>query len=246
MKLFRFRGINEYLWQELEFGEIYACEPALLNDPFDTQFDPFGSIKRAIETAKSDDRRSTLEAIRQSFLDSDPRKKKRGICCFSNSMESHLMWAHYAHSHTGVCLLYDLPDDYLSNKYPSAESDHYLVGIASVDYGDDAFFDWLLQSELDQPFVDEPIVNAAAKTLVTKGKCWSYEEEVRIVMSQPGFVQIEHAFLTQVAFGLRTPERQRNLISRMAKRNNPSVAIVETTRSTTSDFGLQFIDVLDV
>ena len=34
-----------------------------------------------------------------------------GVLCFGLHWKSPVMWAHYARSHTGVCLGFDVPDD---------------------------------------------------------------------------------------------------------------------------------------
>ena len=35
-----------------------------------------------------------------------------GILCFSRNWDNLLFWSHYGASHTGICLGFDIPDDY--------------------------------------------------------------------------------------------------------------------------------------
>lgn len=240
IRLFRFRAINEYLWQELELAEIYACDPDLLNDPFDCQVDPFNALSKALEQTKDSERALVLGHIQASFMTSDPRTNEIGVSCFSKSMENQLMWTHYADSHRGVCLCYDIPEEHFRTNYPTINRDHYLVGISDIRYGNDAYLSWLLEGDFHQPIPAEPATNAAAQTLVSKAACWEYEEEVRIIMSRPGFFRLDPEFLTQVTFGLRTPKRQKALVIQMAKRSNPSVKLAETRRSKNSDYDIVF------
>ncbi len=39
---------------------------------------------------------------------------KQGMLCFSKSWANPLLWGHYADSHRGIALGFDVPDDYLS------------------------------------------------------------------------------------------------------------------------------------
>lgn len=240
---YRFRPINEYLWQELELAEIFACEPDRLNDPFDCQIDPKGSLRRAIKNTSDPKRAQVLQQIAEEFERKDPREKQRGVCCFSLSPQSHLMWSHYADSHKGVCLLYDFPSDYFPQKYQHALNDQfYFVGCAKVDYGNNDYYEWLLNGDLDDPIPNEPVVCAAAKLLVTKAKCWEYEDEARILVSKKGYIAYEKKFLKQVIFGLRTPNRQKALIRSLLRKENPDVVFAQTVRDPESDFGLSFED----
>ncbi|MCH2074202.1 MAG: DUF2971 domain-containing protein [Puniceicoccaceae bacterium] len=243
LRLFRFRAINEYLWQELEMAEIFACKPQLLNDPFDCQVDPISALSRALEKTEDPERAIVLNHIKASFLASDPRANDVGLSCFSLSMENQLMWTHYADSHRGVCLCYDIPEAHFRTHYPTTNQDHYLVGIADIKYGNDSYFSWLLEGDFHNPVPSEPTTNAAAQTLVSKAACWAYEQEVRIIMNRPGFFRLDPGFLTQVTFGLRTPKRQKELIAQMAKRSNPSVKLAVTRRSKEADFGILFDEI---
>ena len=151
------------------------------------------------------------------------------------------MWAHYADSHKGVCLLYDFPSNYFPNKYRHERDDKfYFVGCAKVDYGDNDFHNWLVNGDLGDPIPNEPVVCAAAKLLVTKAECWDYEDEARILVSEEGFLSYEKRFLKKVIFGLRTPPRQKELIKSLLQKENPDVVFEQTVRDPNSDFGLSF------
>lgn len=241
-RLFPYRQVNEYLWQELELSQWFACHPSKLNDPFDCVVNPFLALDRALEKPLNKERSKKLWEIRDTFLAVDPRGKPSGIVCFSKIRDSHLMWSHYAAGHTGVCLTYEFPVDYVSNTYSSkgGSEDFYQVGLASVRYGDDAYFNWLVSGDLDDPVPGEWIVNAAAMTMVSKANSWSYEDEVRLIMSNEGSVRYSHRFLTEVTFGLRTSDVHRQLIRKIVARVSPEAVFVNTVRNPQSDFGLDF------
>ncbi|MFN4025164.1 MAG: hypothetical protein ACK4MQ_10035 [Hyphomonas sp.] len=59
-------------------------------------------------------------------------------------------------------------------------------------------------------------------------------------MSEPGFIKLEAHHLKQITFGLRTPEKSRELVSEIAFAKNPNVVLGDVTRSRSKDFGLKF------
>nr|WP_321361125.1 DUF2971 domain-containing protein [uncultured Hyphomonas sp.] len=240
VQLFRYRPISEYLWHELEMAQIYASSVEALNDPFDCQFDPMPIVQRAIGSTASTKRKTDLELIRASFKELDPRSKSPGVCCFTLNLDSQLMWSHYAQNHTGVCLLYEFPSTYISDFYPAEVDGFFQVGLARVQYGDDAYFSWLTGDNLNDPIIGNPVLSAAAKTLMLKAQCWEYEQEVRLIMSKPGLVQLEHAHLKQVTFGLRTAPRHIDLIKRTVSRLNSETRFSQSVVDPSSDYKLDF------
>ena len=64
-----------------------------LNDPFE--------LLSAQLTSK--DMRKLSNALHEHWT------KTKGVLCFSDSMRSPLMWAHYADKHNGMCLGFDIP-----------------------------------------------------------------------------------------------------------------------------------------
>ena len=38
-------------------------------------------------------------------------RAKNGLLCFSRNWDNLLLWSHYANSHAGICLGFDIPDD---------------------------------------------------------------------------------------------------------------------------------------
>lgn len=78
--------------------------------------------------------------------------RDRGLLCFSRSWENPVLWAHYAESHRGLCLGFDVPDEL---PHPI---DYVTIPIQlkEVDFG------------------------TANQMLFTKYDHWRYEDEVRI------------------------------------------------------------------
>src|SRR5262245_9434016 len=65
--------------------------------------------------------RAKMRAFRQIA------SKQFGLMCFSDNWASPVMWAHYADKHNGLCLGFDINDDYLSHvNYVEARLLHRL------------------------------------------------------------------------------------------------------------------------
>ena len=120
----------------LKISELHA-----LNDPFDLL--PF-------DLSDVDLRKRFLATCTQIG-------KKHGLLCFSKHWHNPVLWAHYADSHKGMCLGFDLPD----------------VGPRAVNYVDRRIT--LTNRDLTNPGED-----FANTTFYTKYEDWRYEEEIRL------------------------------------------------------------------
>jgi len=93
------------------------------------------------------------------------------LCCFSERLDSILMWSHYSNFHMGFCLEYDtgalLADDDVERAAITSASLH------PVHYAD-KLLDATARISPDNPFV--PLMAACTKSLE-----WSYEEEWRFI-----------------------------------------------------------------
>jgi hypothetical protein len=84
---------------------------------------------------------------------------KRRIYCLTPDPLSTLMWSHYAADHTGICLEFHL-------------SNFLFMNVRGVNYEEE------LPSILPAEMLDRMY-----EVIPTKAKCWSYEEEFRLVGS---------------------------------------------------------------
>lgn len=118
---------------------------------------------------------------------------------------NELLWAHYANSHKGFCIEYDL--DILAN---NKSRDFDISDTINVSYHD------------DRPEVvkTDDISNARKKVFGTKSLAWEYENEVRLVFKNSGLKPIAKGAITAVYFGLNISlDDRRDIISRMYGRN---------------------------
>lgn len=101
------------------------------------------------------------------------------VTCFSKSLNSHLMWAHYASAHTGVVV-----ELALSKEGRTKKDDNDII-VEGVKY---------LKSNTPRLITKSKIIHAAhgssrgklkelaLKMLLTKTECWGYEKEIRMII----------------------------------------------------------------
>jgi hypothetical protein len=119
-----------------------------------------------------------------------------GVCCFSDTCENDIMWAHYAGECSGICIAYSAHDlrDGLSG-----------VWGARVQYD--------IQSPILSDHETLDLEHAAIKALSSKKEAWSYEREWRLLtkplaVNAPGKLQIQGQNPVKgILFGSRTDSR---------------------------------------
>jgi hypothetical protein len=137
----------EYGIQNLKARRLKVATVDGLNDPFDHY---------AIDTTDPRIAYAVTATIAEFKRDS-------GLICFSRNWDNLLLWSHYAESHTGLCLGFDIPDR--AGFYMDV---HYQPNLLQISD--------LLASPLD--LVKN--LDFAGRLLSTKHESWSYEQEVRV------------------------------------------------------------------
>ncbi len=232
VEVFKFRPVNKFTLDSLIKKQLYFSSPAELNDPHDCQVDIEQSIRTAIAETTGDQQeklnillmqKDTLESLR-SNLDSS------GVCSFSNEQLNPVMWSHYADGHRGIGLYYHIPEAFILGNE---------MGMQGVSYGDSLLSDWLKTCSI--AFDVDFLFKIIKRTLTSKGEDWAYEKELRFIRRATGGLDIDPAFLREIFFGLRTSERDKDLIQRIVHSHYPSCTFVQIERGS-SDFGLNAID----
>lgn len=128
---------------------------------------------------------------------------KLTVTCFSASgWDNQLMWSHYADSYSGICVEYDFEkmDKFIGFMAPVKYSP-VRPTISLKDLGLSEF----KKDENGKLITEDLNVNAIFNALLAKNKCWSYEEEWRIINVEgepytPIF--IEAPFVKSITLGL--------------------------------------------
>jgi hypothetical protein len=120
--LYRYRGDNEWVIDEIAKTQIYVTKPEDMNDPFEhhaplhldrqklmVAYEVYCRNERDMEDydlaralAHPDD--AMIEQLKNSI---DRLRDNSGIVCFTANPRSNRMWGYYASSHRGICISYD-------------------------------------------------------------------------------------------------------------------------------------------
>lgn len=146
---------------------------------------------------------------------------KLTVTCFSASgWNNQLMWSHYADSYSGICVEYDFEkmDKFIGFMAPVKYSS-VRPTISLKDLGLSEF-----KKDEDGKLITEDVdINAIFTALLAKNKCWSYEEEWRIINVEgkpytPIFV--EAPFVKSITLGLDIDDMCKQLLWDVCQERN--------------------------
>lgn len=135
----------EYAISNIALGRLKVSRFSDLNDPFELL---------ALKSNRSK-ARDLSQVLREKY------DKESGLICFCKDWMSPPMWSHYAATHRGICLGFDLSRS----------------AVLNVVYEDDRVPDSLP----DLPEIDDVSTALRKKLSRTKSTHWEYESEVRII-----------------------------------------------------------------
>jgi hypothetical protein len=201
-QLFRYRKVSSIELAEQELSAIsknylWCSGYKPLNDPME------GVYGVSLWLAKQ----PTLNRLGREILG---QKRSVGVCCFSDTFDNELMWAHYAENYTGMCIAYS------TKQLMAGLGDN--VHVVRVSYDGNP-------PRIGEADVGSP-QQAARRILSHKKACWSYEREWRFLVEAveiPGPLQItrERAVKT-IYLGSRVKEEVRTrLVKELGKMKIP-------------------------
>lgn len=174
----------------LEKGEVYASDVKDLNDPFENHWEQLPGLQ--------------FDAINKEFK--KRIDEKRGVYCmcsnnnihFPLTPESFLMWAHYADSNRGFCVVFS--SDILKTECQVANSDNFIYYSNDVPGRVNESYSKNADKELH-------------RILHQKPKCWEYEHEARLVFEQSNrYYKIPKGCIIGVYCGLKIDDNNKNLL----------------------------------
>jgi len=168
-------GLVEYDISKKYFKEIIKKRT---NDP--------NRVKRQLAIFEKDKKDFVTNLIDQF----QSLKGETKICCFSAINSNILMWSHYSHCHSGICIQFDekLLSD-IFNKNCLIANVKYARSLKTLNF-----------SRYKNRAVDHMVL--------TKSKDWKYEKEKRIILGgNPDALQtIPAKSILKVTFGCKTSE----------------------------------------
>jgi len=149
---FAFKKCSTYLYQSLINDELNMSSPTTFNDPFDCPI---------IELLNQDKEIGAI--ISKAY------KECLKVACFVTSESkgylNEIMWAHYADSHSGICIKY-----HLNNIHLCEEHQGRVAFFTNVKYSNEELRKY---SNMDTITLKD--------AFFLKGKSWEYENEIRLV-----------------------------------------------------------------
>lgn len=238
---------SEWIQRIFADNEIYFASPEQFNDPFDCRvhasFDATEEDWEEYLGVMMKDKHPELDyEVRSAFVRQlinsgwreDPGAKQKivsyvqeavnklGVFCLSEVRDDILMWSHYADSHRGFCLQFNIKTTY----YPYGEL------LFKVKYS----------SSYPQINILRDYEDQTKKVLLTKSDLWKYEKEWRIFDPDngPGIRAYPAEMLTGVIFGCDMSHENRQLIREWAKGREIPLKFYQTIIKE-AEFGIEII-----
>lgn len=204
--------------------ELYFAQRDQLNDPFEfkvypstvpvehiVQNAPDGCFNQAFTREELQKKLTEADAIKFICQSIDDVMGEKGIKCFTPHPDKLLMWAHYAASHTGLCLEFDVMEcpDYFS--YP-------IKVIYKQEY----------------PKIDFSSKNEREMMYSVKSDDWAYEDEIRVIKLKSKTYPFPPKTLKSVIFGCRASKdnirKVRDIIKNDPDLNHIRIKIASTDK----------------
>lgn len=206
MLVYKYRGGSDGIFERdlnsLEKNYFWSSKFEDLNDPQENlilidKFVKQSSWLTRIFGKKSSEAPSKVQEDLENILS---HNNIIGIYSLSTSFIDKLLWAHYANSHKGFCIEYDL--DLLLDNYVY-ENKYSFPVIYSVKPSQIALKDIPNASKND---------DLIQKAFGSKSKEWEYEQEYRIITDDFGIHNYDFQAVKSIYFGLRMCDLQKELI----------------------------------
>jgi hypothetical protein len=197
MKVYKYR--SDYV-RDIKFLSrlrIYTPRKNQLNDPFEGLITPKifedYEILRPYLSPSEYDRKINL--VRKLII----QIGYAGIYSLSKSWKNELLWVHYARSHQGFCIEYEL-DDLILDKSKTI----IFPKILEIKYGKEP-----------PRYTFEGMDNITETQLLqillgTKSFPWKYEKEIRIIFNENGEQEINQKAIKSIIFGANASENDIN------------------------------------
>jgi hypothetical protein len=190
-------------------GWIYFSSPTGFNDPFElspivsppstkTVSGVLERIRATESVISRNDQRRVVENVQSHIRQKMPLAVGRdwvaslGVLCLTTEPKDLLMWAHYASSHTGICLGFDAS----YAPFSEAKQVRYLSDRPNI-------------AALDSDDLDEKV---AETVLLRKSPHWKYEQEWRAV-KRPISDDEKKFYRAEIASGTISSDDVANLLA---------------------------------
>tara|TARA_R110002167_G_scaffold263017_13_gene469729 strand:- start:7406 stop:8416 length:1011 start_codon:yes stop_codon:yes gene_type:complete len=223
MLVYKYRSGRENDIKALENNQYWSSSIEQLNDPCEAITDT-KRVKKFLNYigqkvgAKTKEDFGLISDNTDEVLSMD---NKMGIYSLSKTPLDELLWAHYANSHKGFCIEYDL-DILLKND--GENHIHSFPVLYSKKPPSIGFLDIIRNRQ-----------NSMIKKFAFhKSKRWEYEQEHRIVTSRIGLNSYNYKALKSIYFGLNISESDKNHITNLLESRGVDFYQIELEKNSYS------------
>jgi hypothetical protein len=236
----KYRPILNYeneksIFNIIKTSSLWFASAKSLNDPFDCQL----NININSDINEIEEWLKSIRTFKLKYNEDDIKVKafelyknpnyiqevinevidNNGVCCFSKNYDNILQWSHYADSHKGVCLIFDILKD------PSFFDETF-----SVEYRND-YREYNAIKNFDK-FVQE--------VLLPKYIVWDYEAEIRSFSNEIGLKKFNPSALTKIIFGCNTSqEDELKIVNYVSEYKYPNIEFLKAVRNN-KEYKLDF------
>ena len=128
MSLFKYTPSLEHCMDMIINERVYMSSASEFNDPFDS----LPAYQRIKLSEQEDKWRNAYKnaALHQKALE---RQKTVKVACFSERVDSSIMWSHYADSHKGFCLEYKVKPGEIDAELRLYQSNEIIIHNPTVE-----------------------------------------------------------------------------------------------------------------
>lgn len=210
MKVYKYRGGDQEKFdrdlKSLKENYFYAPSFKKLNDPCETFIfsEKFKDQSSRLTHVINPNAKANLEILHTALENVIKRKSEVGIYSLSTNYKDELLWAHYAHSHKGFCIEFEL--EILLNSHSNNPVYHFPVHYSK----NPPEFELTDMSTKEGELI-------VRKLLGYKSKRWEYETEYRIITQKNGNHLYDFKSVSGIYFGLRMDDNQKRLVMETLK-----------------------------
>lgn len=207
MLAYKYRSGTDFHIEALKENYIWLASIETLNDPCEALFDSeyfkpqLEVLLQLFHVNNNSAVIGSLGALYEMLNKVLSLSTKVGIFSLSKTFADELMWAHYADSHKGFCIEYDV--DYLiKNKV----YDFILFEVIYQNIPPKIEIEDLMNLKNNKH------TNFIQKIIGTKSKRWEYEEEVRIITTNSGKQKHDFRAVKGIYFGSKMLEEAKHKV----------------------------------
>lgn len=214
--VFKYFNLEKHNFDSLREKYLYFSKYSNFNDPFDCSLD-------LITFSKKNGRYKPQQV--KNFQETKTKIEELGICCFSRTNKSILMWSHYADNHKGFCIEF--------------ETNKRLLGINPLDIN---YTDKFNKSQyLKQP------KDSLYHLIYTKASNWKYEQELRsfdynLFNEESRKIKFIDTDIKAIYFGVKTEKSNIELIRKIIIENYSNNISFFQGKKSNSSFEINWIE----